>query len=314
MFLLVTPWLSQAMIDFKRIIAIINCNQQRMRIIMQRKGEKAETWLSNILIDGKVISWLLMTDFSAVSTSAKSVGAKGKEWLCYSENYCPQLTISLGIEQAWKKPADYRSGPSLCDRTAAWDERVWKCCELCSWFALQAHGEPSSPSRSCFSKPHQKNTERASLGILHEQNSTYDRNSVSHRLFDLKSFPLMKSQLTYQLYFALWYSQLKWVPVSPALGWSDVTPHVLSVVLPSSIAYICSPPALRALLFCSQEKGMSPPERLITCPCPISACVHMCWRYAHSTVGGGMLSKKTIALILHESLKECLHVCFQVLK
>lgn len=86
--------------------------------------------------------------------------------------------------------------------------------------------------------------------------------------------------------------------------------------LPSLIAYICSPPALRALLFCSQEKGMSPPERLITCPCPISPCVHMCWRYARrpqraSTVGGGMLR---IALILLESLKECLDVCFQVLK
>lgn len=103
MFLLVTLWLSQAMIDFKRIIAIINCNQQRMRIIMQRKGEKAETWLSNILIDGKVISWLLMTDFSTVSTSAKSVGGKGKEWLCYTENYCPQLTVFLRNRKGLEK-------------------------------------------------------------------------------------------------------------------------------------------------------------------------------------------------------------------
>lgn len=78
MFLLVTLWLSRVMIDFQRIIAIINCNQQRMRIITQRKGKKAETWLSNILIDGKVISWLLMTDFSTVSISTNPVGKEGK--------------------------------------------------------------------------------------------------------------------------------------------------------------------------------------------------------------------------------------------
>lgn len=95
MFLLVTLWLSQVMIDFERIIAIINCNQQRMRIITQRKGKKAETWLSNILIDGKVISWLLMTDFSTVSTSANPVGEKGKEWSCYTENYCPRLLVFI---------------------------------------------------------------------------------------------------------------------------------------------------------------------------------------------------------------------------
>lgn len=65
------------MIDFEKIIAIINCNQWRMRIITQRKEKIAETWLSNILIDGKVISWLLMTDFSTVSTSSNPVGRGG---------------------------------------------------------------------------------------------------------------------------------------------------------------------------------------------------------------------------------------------
>jgi len=95
MFLLVTLWLSKVRIDFERIIAIINCNQQRMRIIMQRKGKKAETWLSNILIDVKVISWLLMTDYSTVSTSANPVGEEGKEWSCCKENYCPQLIIFI---------------------------------------------------------------------------------------------------------------------------------------------------------------------------------------------------------------------------
>lgn len=126
MFLLVTLWLSQAMIDFKRIIAIINCNQQRMRIIMQRKGEKAETWLSNILIDGKVISWLLMTDFSTVSTSAKSVGAKGKEWLCYTENYCPQFAIFIRNRTGLEKTC------RLSIRTIS----VWQNCSL-GWACLE---------------------------------------------------------------------------------------------------------------------------------------------------------------------------------
>lgn len=49
-------------------MAIINCNQ-RMRIITQGKGKKAETWLSSVLMDG-VISGRLMTDFSTVSTQA----------------------------------------------------------------------------------------------------------------------------------------------------------------------------------------------------------------------------------------------------
>lgn len=51
-------------------MAIINCNQWWMRIITQGEGKKAETWPSRILMDGQVISWLLMTDFSAVSTQA----------------------------------------------------------------------------------------------------------------------------------------------------------------------------------------------------------------------------------------------------
>lgn len=51
-------------------MAIINCNQWWMRIITQGKGKKAETWLSSVLMDGEVISWLLMTDFSTVSTQA----------------------------------------------------------------------------------------------------------------------------------------------------------------------------------------------------------------------------------------------------
>lgn len=51
-------------------MAIINCNQWWMRIIIQGKGKKAETWLSSVLMDGEVISWPLMTDFSTVSTQA----------------------------------------------------------------------------------------------------------------------------------------------------------------------------------------------------------------------------------------------------
>jgi hypothetical protein len=55
------------MIDSRRIMAIINCNQWWMRIITQAEGE-AKTWLSSALMDGEVISWPLMTDFSTVST------------------------------------------------------------------------------------------------------------------------------------------------------------------------------------------------------------------------------------------------------
>lgn len=136
-------------------------------------------------------------------------------------------------------------------------------------------------------------------------------------LFNLKSLPLMKSHWP-----VVSASLVFWAEVSTSLSSTRLVrcyPSCPVCELPSSTAYICFPPALRALLFCSQEKGMSPPEGLITCPCPISACVHMCWRYAHrpqreTTVGGGMLGKKTITLILHKSLKECLHVCFQVLK
>lgn len=51
-------------------MAIINCNQRWMRIITQGKGKKAETWPSSVLMDGEVISWLLMTDFSTASTEA----------------------------------------------------------------------------------------------------------------------------------------------------------------------------------------------------------------------------------------------------
>lgn len=123
MFLLVTLWLSQVMIDFERIIAIINCNQQRMRIITQRKGKKAETWLSNILIDGKVISWLLMTDFSTVSTSANPVGEKS----CYKENYCPRLTVF--IRNGW-------TGLEKTCRLLFGTNSVWQDCSL-GWACLE---------------------------------------------------------------------------------------------------------------------------------------------------------------------------------
>lgn len=130
MFLLVTLWLRQVMIDFERIIAIINCNQQRMRIITQRKGKKAETWLSNILIDGKVISWLLMTDFSTVSTSANPVGEKGKEWLCYKENYCPRLIVFIrngwtGLEKNCRPSRRTISVWQDCSLGGACLERLW---------------------------------------------------------------------------------------------------------------------------------------------------------------------------------------------
>ena len=73
------------MIDSERIMAIINCNQWWMRIITQGKGEKAETWLSSVLMDGEVISWPLMTDFSTVSTQALIPEAKRrkKKWPHY---------------------------------------------------------------------------------------------------------------------------------------------------------------------------------------------------------------------------------------
>lgn len=51
-------------------MVIINCNQWWMRTITQGEGGKAETRLSSVLMDGEVISWPLMTDFSTVSTQA----------------------------------------------------------------------------------------------------------------------------------------------------------------------------------------------------------------------------------------------------
>lgn len=74
------------MIDSERIMAIINCNQWWMRIITQGKEKKAETWLSSVLMDGEVISWLLMTDFSTVSTQALiPVGRRRKKWPHYND-------------------------------------------------------------------------------------------------------------------------------------------------------------------------------------------------------------------------------------
>lgn len=252
-----------------------------------------------------------MTDFSTVSTSAKSVGAKGREWLCNTENYCPQLTVFIRNRTGLQKSCRplIRTISVWQDCSLGWG--VWKCCELCSWFALQAPREPSSPS-----------TPWIFYRAWAEQSRTADRDPVSvghsDRLFDLKTFPLMKSRWP----IVVSGSSIFPAEVSTSLSSTRLVrcyPSSPVCELPSSIAYICSPAALRGLLFCSQEKGMSPPERLITYPCPISARVHMCWWYAHrprpvSTVGGGMLSKKTITLMLHKSLKECLHVCFQVLK
>lgn len=43
----------------------------------QKRVGKAGTWLSNTLIDGKVISWWLMADFPTVSTSSKSTEGAG---------------------------------------------------------------------------------------------------------------------------------------------------------------------------------------------------------------------------------------------
>lgn len=65
-------------------MAIINCNQRWMRIITQGKGKNAETWPSSVLMDGEVISWLLMTDFSTASTEALiPEGRRRKEWPYY---------------------------------------------------------------------------------------------------------------------------------------------------------------------------------------------------------------------------------------
>lgn len=248
MFLLVTLWLSQVMIDFERIIAIINCNQQRMRIITQGKGKKAETWLSNILIDGKVISWLLMTDFSTVSTSANPVGEKGKEWLCFIENYCPQLTVFM------------RNGWTCLEKTcrpsfrtiSVWQDCSWgRVCLEVLWVALLVCPASAQWAFIPFKLLHplqslsSPNPAKAPWGgpflwyyrAWAERNGAYDRNPVSvshsHSLSDLKSFLLMKAQLIHQLSLAFWYSQMKRVPVSPASGWSDVTPRVLTASFPA---------------------------------------------------------------------------------
>lgn len=69
-------------------MAIINCNQWWMRIITQGKEGKAETWLSSVLMDGEVISWPLMTDFSTVSTQALiPEGRRRKKWPHYKGCY-----------------------------------------------------------------------------------------------------------------------------------------------------------------------------------------------------------------------------------
>lgn len=100
-----------------------------------------------------------------------------------------------------------------------------------------------------------------------EQNDSYSPNPAtvkdSDGRYDLKSFPLTKAQLIHQLPLALQYSQMKhrFRPVR-------CDPSCPVCELPSLIGYICFPPVLRLLLFCSQEKGMSPPERLITFPSP----------------------------------------------
>lgn len=98
----------------------------------------------------------------------------------------------------------------------------------------------ASPSISFIPKPCQSTLGRAIFVILQGMSraeGAYDRNPVSvshsHSLSDLKSFLLMKAQLIHQLSLAFWYSQMKRVPVSPASGWSDVTPRVLTASFPA---------------------------------------------------------------------------------
>lgn len=236
MFLLVTLWLSQVMIDFERIIAIINCNQQRMRIITQGKGKKAKTWLSNILIDGKVISWLLMTDFSTVSTSANPVGEKGKEWLCFIENYCPQLTVFMRNEWTCLEKTCQPSFRTICVTRRQLGLSVFRSAVSCA-FGLPCKSPVSLHPPQALASP---NPAKAPWGgpffwyyrAWAERNGAPVSVSHSHSLSDLKSFLLMKAQLIRQLSLAFWYSQMKRVPVSPASGWSDVTPRVLTVSFP----------------------------------------------------------------------------------
>lgn len=171
-----------------------------------------------------------------------------------------------------KKPANHCSGPSLSDKTAARDECIWKGCEFYFWFALQVPSEPSSPLSSCITKPHQSTLGRAfvilqSMGkaewhirqtpCLNETfrwSIRYEKFSINESLVDPS---VVFSILVFSDEASMSVSSLRLVrcyPLCPVCKF------------PSLIANICSPHVLRPLLFCSQEKGMSPPERLITCP------------------------------------------------
>lgn len=144
-----------------------------------------------------------MTDFSTVSTSASPVGEKGKEWLCYKKNYCPQLIIF--IRNGWigleKKNADCRSGQSLCDKTAACGECIRKGCKLCSRFALEVPRYPSSLSSSFIPKPHQSTLGRDVFMLLKGR---------SRMVHTAQILPQWNIQMVYLIWKAFCQRKLSW--------------------------------------------------------------------------------------------------------
>lgn len=201
-----------------------------------------------------------MTDFSTVSTSSNPVGEKGKEWSCYTENYCPRLIIFVrngwtGLEKtSWPS---FRTIIHPRDKAAAWGEHVWKGCELL---------HPQTP---------QKHLGRAILLILqgigeaewHIQQKWYLSETFRYSIQSEK-FHINESSVDPSVVFGtLIFSD----EVSSSLSSFRLVRCYSSCPvceLLFLIAYICCPPILRPLLFCSQRKSMFPPERLITCPSP----------------------------------------------
>lgn len=251
----------------------------------------AETWLSNILIDGKVISWLLMTDFSTVSTSTNPVGEKGKEWSCNKESYCPQLIVL--IRNGWTglgKKKHCHSGLSLHDKAAAWAECFWNDSELAlalPWkcpiilHLIQAP-ELLSPDKMSW---------EGHIWYGHEWNGRNNRNPIPARpwddLADLESSLSMKAWLIYLWKFG---TVLPFTLSTPQMN-QNLVSCLQASLLDRSHLLASSPPT--SLILLSGESHV--PSRkanylpLTTFPC---ACTYALRAQQASTVGSGMLSRK----------------------